>query len=646
MIAVAGAVLLAAASQTTPAPDARPQLEHPLPAPDEPIRERTGPNAGTTAIPSFPAPPGPGIVPLPPAPPSQSAASPPGGGMVTLGGVHVTTEPAGAVAQPQADWRPQAGGETGVHLYHAPGQPLDAAWVRRQFEVNGLIGQPQPLDRFAALIQLINLAYVRNGYLNSGLLIAPQSLSDGGTLELRLVMGRAVAAAAGQRPVAVGFGRGGARGLSEEYVRDRLPAASHTPLNAVALEREFRLLASDPAISSINADLRPGQRPGEALVRFTVVPQSRLDLYASYANSRSPSIGGERWSVGGSFRNLATAGDVLSAEYGSTSGRGDLFGTYEVPVFPPGTLLMVRGGKNDAAVVDSQLRGLDIRSTEWVVEGGVSERLLNRPLMPGPPGTAASPAETLTVGLRYGHREQRTSLLGEPFSLSPGATNGLAAYDAGRLTLDYVRRGERQVLAFSFTGTLGLGGTRSDVPGVLSPDKNFVALLAQLSFAQRLDANGLELRLRLVGQYAGGTLYSSERFSVGGENSVRGYRENLLLADEGVFGSIELVRSFSLTNAHRSRDAFDFGAFSVSAFLDGATVHNRGGLEPSPKTIGSVGASLGWEPSPAISGRVTYGKALKDAHPAGKRDLEDRGVSFRIIVRPLLLLSRFDKPSG
>ena len=54
-----------------------------------------------------------------------------------------------------------------------------------------------------------------------------------------------------------------------------------------------------------------------------------------------------------------------------------------------------------------------------------------------------------------------------------------------------------------------------------------------------------ELRARLSGQWADGVLYSGERFSAGGETTVRGYRETLLLTDEGVIGSIEIARPIS-----------------------------------------------------------------------------------------------------
>ncbi|WP_196490529.1 POTRA domain-containing protein, partial [Erythrobacter donghaensis] len=70
-------------------------------------------------------------------------------------------------------------------------EPLDGEWVRQQAIANGLVGAPVPLDRIAAAVQQISLAYVRNGYVNSGVLIDPASDPAGGSpLVLRLVAGR------------------------------------------------------------------------------------------------------------------------------------------------------------------------------------------------------------------------------------------------------------------------------------------------------------------------------------------------------------------------------------------------------------------------------------------------------------------------
>ena len=79
----------------------------------------------------------------------------------------------------------------------------------------------------------------------------------------------------------------------------------------------------------------------------------------------------------------------------------------------------------------------------------------------------------------------------------------------------------------------------------------------------------------------------------------------------------------------------DLGAFTASLFVDGAWVDNVGPNDPAPDWIASVGASLLWTPSDALSARLTYGESLRRPLLVGRRDLQDRGIQFMITVRPL-----------
>jgi len=562
-----------------------------------------------------------------------AAAAGPAQALVTLADVQVMASAGGTGARPLPGWRPVADEATGLVLAPPRSGLLDAAWVREQFVANQLIGRPVPLDRLLALTQLVNLAFVKNGYVNSGALLAGTPPTDGGVLTVRLVYGRA-ASAQGRAGPQVRFAERGRGGLSEDYVRARLPAAQAVPFNAVRLEEEFRRLAQDPAVGTLDADLVPGAAPGEASLDVVVDSASRYDLYAGVANSRSPAIGGERYAVGGAVRNVLVAGDLVSGEAGVTGGRGDGALAYQAPMGSPSTLFHLRGGYDRAAVVESVLRPLGIRSTDWFIEGGLGWRVFDTPLAPAAAGGGLKNAQSLTLGVRLAHREQRTWLLGRRFSFSPGSVDGLSRYTAARLTADYVRRGVEEVLAISAVGAQGLGGTRYDAAGPLDPSRDFRTLLAQASYARRLN-DRLELRLRGAAQWADGPLYTGERFSLGGENTVRGYRENLLLADEGAFASVELARAISLGGGRAAPRRMDWGSFSLSVFADAGVARNR--KAPDPDSLASVGVSLAWTPSEALFARVTYGKALDHASLEGRRDLQDHGVGFRMTLRPLAL---------
>lgn len=599
--------------------------------PENPIAERTGRDANTGS-PDF-AEEVEFARPQIEAPPIKPVA-----GSVRLSNVAVN-ENIAAQAAPLKDWRPEQQDDIPFALAHNRGELLDAAWVARQFDSNAMIGQQVPLDRIVGLVQLINRAFIENGYINSGVLIDGAPPEDGGTLSLNLIYGQLVNTEGAARPD-VTFGPVGRNRLSENFILNRMPSARSAPLNVIAIEREFRMLAENPAIETLSADLIPGSRPGEARLALEIDPAPIFDMYTTFANSRSPSIGGERTSFGASMRNVLRPGDILSAETGFTGGRQDLIAGYETPFVSPQTTLRVRGGFNNAAVIDPELQPLDITAEDWQIEGGLGYRLVARPLSPLGLGEGWKAARTISVGMSVAHRQSDTTLLGRPFSFSPGAVNGRSEYTALRLTGDLIERGISTVLAVSLTATQGLGGTQSILPNLISPDRDFRAFRAQVSYARRLNDDGLELRARLSGQYADGILYSGERFAAGGAQTVRGYRETLVLADTGVNGSVELAKTFTLSGQSGARGNFDLGRFSGTVFADGAILENREGPAATPGDIASVGVSLSWVPSRAIDARLSYGEALIGAPLTGSRDLQDRGFSFRITVRPLELFRR------
>ncbi|QAY77220.1 ShlB/FhaC/HecB family hemolysin secretion/activation protein [Sphingosinicella sp. BN140058] len=596
--------------------------------------ERTGPGAEPPILPAWASPHA-----LPSqAPAADDKSQPVTGGEQRVRSIVVVGDFARGGGIPVSSWRPPEGSAAALRLDHRPGEALDAAWIRRQFALNGLPGSEGRVSAALALVQSINRALVTAGFVNSGLIVSESSRISNGVLEVRLVEGRLVPPANDEEAISVAFADDDPNGLTAGFIRRRFPAAARTPLSAVAIERDFRLLAESPAIRTINADLRPGARPGEASLHLLVEPARRGDVSFGYANDRSPAVGSERLSAAGYLRNALTGGDLITAEIGYTKGVEDAQIAYATPFLSPRTSLNLRGSYNDAAVVDRPLLPLDIRAEERAVEGGIVHRLIEEPLAPTAVAGRWTPSRTLSAGLLVAYRDQRSFLFGEPFSFAPGSKDGRSRYGALRLTGDYLVRGVREVLAVSATATMGLGGTRSDIPGILNPDPNFLAGLVQINYARRLGGSGLEVRARLAGQLASGILYSGERLSIGGQSSVRGYRENLFLVDEGAIGGAELAWNFNLAGRAAAQRRFEWGSFSLSGFADAAFAHNQADPQPPRRFIASLGAGLAWTPSDALQLSIVRGEALRDVPRSGSRDLQDRGWHFRLTVRPLRLL--------
>jgi hemolysin activation/secretion protein len=91
---------------------------------------------------------------------------------------------------------------------------------------------------------------------------------------------------------------------------------------------------------------------------------------------------------------------------------------------------------------------------------------------------------------------------------------------------------------------------------------NYMYLTGNLKFQHDLPL-GMELVSRFSGQVADSPLISNEQFSLGGAQSARGYFETQALADDGVFGSLELY------SPHLGADDWDYlNNLKLLAFLD------------------------------------------------------------------------------
>lgn len=102
----------------------------------------------------------------------------------------------------------------------------------------------------------LTLYYVDHGYINSGAVLPEQNVSDG-NLRIRIVEGRLTSVELE-----------GLEHLQARYLISRIE--KHTTdeaLNLRTLQNDLQLIQQNPLLKRINAELTPGLRPGEAILR-------------------------------------------------------------------------------------------------------------------------------------------------------------------------------------------------------------------------------------------------------------------------------------------------------------------------------------------------------------------------------------------
>ncbi|MFO1190898.1 MAG: ShlB/FhaC/HecB family hemolysin secretion/activation protein [Rhodoferax sp.] len=379
------------------------------------------------------------------------------------------------------------------------------------------VGRDVTAEDLSALRQALTLKYVQAGYINSGALLPDQTVADG-LIEYRIVEGAL-------QDIQVT----GTAHLDPDYVRDRLALGAAAPLNVNTLQETLQRLLQGPFIERVNAELAPGDRPGEARLIARVQEGPRSRVTASLDNDLSPSLGALRAGLRGQWLNPRGRGDILGWDLAYAQGYAKGSVSYSMPLDARDTTLDVFADLSRASVVESPLNALDIQSRAQTL--GVR---VTRPVF-----RDARTQFVLSLGLDVRHSQ--SSLLGTGFAFSPGVEpDGESRVRVLRFVQDYTTRASNQVTALRSTISWGLGILGATELGNGQPGGKFLSWLGQAQHARRLGTTDSQLVLRFDAQLTNKPLLPLEQFAVGGLRTVRGFRTNQLVRDYGYAASAEL----------------------------------------------------------------------------------------------------------
>jgi hemolysin activation/secretion protein len=465
------------------------------------------------------------------------------------------------------------------------------------------VGRPIGNAELEELRLAVTRRYVEEGYVNSGAVIPDQDVSDG-TITLRIIEGRL-------SEIVVG----GENHFAPAYLADRLALGAGPPLNVNRLQERMQLMLQDPQIERMEAQLAPGVGRGDAVLRVDVTEAKRFLAGLTLSNDRSPVVGEYQAEAFVAARNLLGRGDAFTLRAAGTEGVGDYSAGFSLPLSARGTLLNLRYTRTRSHVVEPPLDQLDIGAQSHSFDAALAHPIVE------------SLQRVLTASIAFSRRGTQNFFLGQPSPFIPGAPDGSTTVSVLRLGLDGVMRSEREVVAgrvlFS-RGLDALGATVSSDPAV--PDSRFNALLGQFQWVRAVSKDG-QIIVRADGQHANDALLGPEKYSLGGLDSVRGYRKDALVRDNGWFASAEyrhLVGRLPLGPNPSPGD----GAIRVAAFADYGRAWDHDGPPNAPKVLASVGPGIRWEPAQGADFLLYYGVALRDLNTP-TQGLSDRGIHFR-----------------
>ena len=217
--------------------------------------------------------------------------------------------------------------------------------------------------------------------------------------------------------------------------------------------------------------------------------------------------------------------------------------------------------------------------------------------------------------------------VGQGFPLSSGASNdGRTKVAALRFFQEWTQRSSGDVLALRSQFSVGLNALDATI-NPNPPDGQFFDWRAQGQYVRLLAPDTL-LVVRSSLQLSNTTLVSLEQFPLGGLYTVRGYRPDLLLTDNGVFASAEVRLPILRVDDVK-------GLLQIAPFVDyGIGWNNPSNLagNPNPNTLFSVGLGLQWQMGDNFNARLDYGIPLTQFEVGGKT-LQQQEVYFSLNYR-------------
>ncbi|HEY9649829.1 MAG TPA: ShlB/FhaC/HecB family hemolysin secretion/activation protein [Coleofasciculaceae cyanobacterium] len=462
---------------------------------------------------------------------------------------------------------------------------------------------------FAEVFQVrsvITEEYRKRGYITSGAIIPPQDFqTEDGVLRVQVVEG-------GLEAIEVR----GTRRLNPDYIRSRIALGASTPLNRNQMLEALQLLQLDPLIQNLSAELSAGTQPGTSLLTVQVEEAKTFDTELSLNNNRSPAIGTLERRLQISEANLSGEGDSLVVGYSNTNGSNGFDASYTLPINPNNGTVQFSLGGTFSHVIEPPFDRIDLDADSRYAELTLRQPLLRRL------------DQEVAVGVTATHQSSNVTIFDVPVRLSPGADeDGSTTVTALRFFQEWTQRNNQRVFAVRSQFSLGLGLLNSTT-NEDAPDSRFLSWRGQVQWVRLLAPDTL-LVLRGDVQLANQALLALEQFGVGGQDTVRGYRQNVFLTDNGVLASAELRLPIA-------RLPEKDGLLQLVPFIDVGGVWNSSDSpnpEPDPNILVSLGLGLRFRLGDYFTARFDWGIPLVDVHSSEEPSLQENGVSFSINYR-------------
>jgi hemolysin activation/secretion protein len=470
--------------------------------------------------------------------------------------------------------------------------------------IQGKAIAPEQVEDVAnAITQL----YVSKGYITSQALFDPndpQSIVNG-IAKIRAIEGQI------ERIDILGNTH-----TNSDYVRSRVELGITKPFNANSVEEQLRLLRGDQLFRKVTSNITPGTTTGKSLLIVQVEENNQFGGYINFDNYSPVAVGSERIGANLTYRNLTGLGDLLAIfYYRSNTGGSNLYDfSYSIPVNPTNGNIAIRYAPSNYKITDPNFEVFDIRGSNALYDISYRQPLIR------------STREEFALSLGFVHQTGQTFLFQDipsPFGTGPDA-NGVSTTSVFRFGQDYTLRDNDGAWAMRSQFNLGTGLFGATF--VTIPNAGFFSWLGQVQRVQVLSPDAI-LIASLNSQLSANPLLPSQQFTLGGTDTVRGFRQNVLTGDNGIRLSLE-TRLTAIRDDKSKRSILQ-----LAPFIDIGTVWNNPSnptILPSSTFLASGGLGIIVEPIEKLLLRFDLAIPFVNLQNRGT-NLQDVSIYFNTI---------------
>jgi hemolysin activation/secretion protein len=396
------------------------------------------------------------------------------------------------------------------------------------------IGKQVTLKDLREMADKITNIYRDKGYMTCGAVLPPQRIHDG-VVEIRLIEGKTgTVNLTGNRYTKTG------------YIMNRINLKPGEIANTEKLNRDLRWFQGTNDVQ-LRVVMKPGAEEGTTdydIMAFEPQNQS-VTLYTD--NDGYESSG--RWRAGIFYNMKSVSGhrDSLRAHFIGSRGTKAWSLGYSVPISRKGMRLELDYSGNRTKVVKGELEPLGVEgksnsfSVTWRAPFHVTEKSRHE------------------AGLQYVHQKSETDLGHGQVQWVDDRIQRVIPY------VSFTHYGKDSVLYHKHSF---VWARRRDIDGESDTGK----LYRLSSFWQKRNTNGQFWQARLDAQLGSGdNLAASDRFFIGGVNSVRGYEEGFIGGSRGISMGLEYHIPVDKEKRFFVYPFFDWGTVSGYA----APEHNK-----------------------------------------------------------------------